>query len=227
MVVEHEAAPIQEVQQVDFRNGEFDSVLFLGPLGCKHWDHIQLTTIYWVAPQMGHIVMLRYTTDIKVVDVFTHISGIRSYMEGMSDQIMVNPIITFRGVEVLTLDRLSNHSNNDTFLIFDGVVPELYLKHRGKLYQCSVCNKAWTCRKSVGTSCKKGRNHKILFSEILNEERIRNWGSNLDRHDRCYGCPRDNTSTGTATKVKQKAQQEPLHPAQQQPQQPDVAQLLR
>ena len=206
VVVEQEAA--QDVQQVQFQDGEYDGVIFLGPLGCKHWDHRQLTTTFWVSPQMGQVVMLRSLVDIRVVDVFTHI---KSYMERKSDEIMVNPIITFKGEEVMATDRLSKHSTNDTLLIFDGVVPEEFLDHAGKLYQCRQCGRAVTAKKNMegGKKCKKGRPHKILFSELLDKERIKNWGSNLDRYSKCYGCPPGHSSTGAATKQKEEKDHQP------------------
>ena len=88
-----------------------------------------------MAPQTGQIVMLRSlaSASLSVVDAFTHIKG---YMERKSDQIMLNPIVTFKGEKVMAMDRLSNHSTNETFLIFDGVAPQVSfvqeINHIGK-----------------------------------------------------------------------------------------------
>ena len=47
VVVEQEAAPVQD-EQFQFHDGEFEGIIFLGPLGCTHWDHSQLTTTFFV-----------------------------------------------------------------------------------------------------------------------------------------------------------------------------------
>ena len=190
------------VQHIQFHDGDVGGVVFLGPQGCTYWEHTLLTTTYWVAPQMGQIVMLRSKTDILTVDAVHHI---RQYMEKKSDQFLVAPIITFRGEQVLTMDRLANHKSGDTFILFEEVVPPEYASHAGRLYECSVCSKSFTCKKNVSKGCKKGRPHKMLFGEILGKEKVKTWGSNLDRYTVPYGCPPGHKGTGGLT-IKREAQ---------------------
>ena len=174
----------------------------MGRRGCPYWEHTLLTTTYWVAPQMGQIVMLRSKTDILTLDAVHHI---RQYMEKKSDQFLVAPIITFRGEQVLTMDRLANHKSGDTFILFEEVVPPEYASHAGRLYECSVCSKSFTCKKNVSKGCKKGRPHRMLFGEILGKEKVKTWGSNLDRYTVPYGCPPGHKGTGGLT-IKREAQ---------------------
>ena len=87
-----------------------------------------MITIFWIAPQLGKIIMLRSTTDCLIADVFQYV---RDKMITKAGLIMVAPILTFKGTQELPNPRISKYKTGDTFLIFDEEVPEECQEHSG------------------------------------------------------------------------------------------------
>ena len=209
--------PDQEVLQVELFAGCVSGVHYLGPRGCSNWNHEELTTTYWLSPNLGRAVMLRSNTECMLSQIYRQILEI---MEKESGDSLEHPILSFRGSQDHGRDRVSQLSTGDTFLILNHAVPEGLEHHKGKLWECQLCGHASTAIKNLKrpeNKCLKGKkNHRMLFEQLIT---LKSWGSNLDKNKQPYGCPRGHTGTGKASSrnPQQSQQQTQTLPQPQQP----------
>lgn len=211
------AVPPPDVQgQVEMHVGSVPGVLFLGPVGCRHWLHDQLTTTYWIAPSLNLAVMLRSNTECLLAEATRLVT---EYMQRKSDIKMTLPILTFKGNQKLENQCLSQFTTGDTFLIHDQTIPELDNDHSGFLWECGVCGMSGSKLANVNrVNCHKRRIHNTRFDDILI---IKSWGSHMDRKLKPYGCPLGHTGTGSQS-IKQVQPQQVPQPFLQQPQLPQI-----
>ena len=203
--------PDQEVLQVELFAGHVSGVHYLGPRGCRNWKHEELTTTFWLSPDLGRAVMLRSNTECMLSQIYRKILEI---MEKESGDSLEHPILSFRGSHDHGRDRVSQLNTGDTFLIWNQAIPDGLERHKGKLWECQLCGHASTAIKNLKREkCLKGKkNHRLLFEQVLT---LKSWGSNLDKNKQPYGCPRNHTGTGKASsRNPQQSQQQTL------PQQP-------
>ena len=208
--------PGQGVLEVELFTGSVSGVHYLGPRGCKSWNHEELTTTYWLAPDLGRAVMLRSNTECMLSQIYGRILDI---MERESGNSLMDPILSFNGLQDHGRDRVSQLSTGDTFLIWNRVVPDGLEHHKGKLWECQHCGHASTAMKNLKrVKCVKGeKNHRVLFEQL---PIAKNWGSNLDKNKQPYGCPLNHIGTGQAGSKQPKQPQQPEKPQQTQAQQP-------
>ena len=179
--------------------GNVKNVVYMG-VQYNEWHFKKLHTTYWLAPGYKTI-MLRVNHSNNMANLKIYMVWYMSKEMGLS---MGNPLLTFEGRPV---DRpeLFNYRSGSMFILHDEEVPEAYRNHKGRLYECLVCNKACNAKKNFEKPCKNKTQHKLIFPDATPSS----WGCNLDRRQRPYGCPIELDGVGPTWKAEAPVQENP------------------
>ena len=155
---EPQPQPGQVEQDVQIFAGSVASVHYLGPSRCRNWNPDELTTTFWLAPDLGQAIMLRSDTECMLSDTFRKILQTMMRESGGS---LEQPILTFNGSSVLSLDRVSQLSTGDTLIIWN---------QAGSAGIVAV--PAQPLRTSRGQSVSRGKKPQLLISATANYEAL-------------------------------------------------------
>ena len=181
-----EKRPKTELMPLGLFEGSVKNVIFLGSDDCREWDTKQLRDFFFIVPG-SQTVCVRSQIDVKIMVFVTKLMDWLAYAQNLS---VHNPVITFKGKEVNSQDQLLGFPDKALFIIHpDNTIPEQYLNHSGKLWECSGCWLAYGAQRSFKPKCKvTGNPHKFLFEDSTQPT----WGKSLDkpgRQDKPWACP--------------------------------------
>ena len=148
-----ELEPPMTANPKEFQPGRVDQVHWLGAVfGCDGKENL-ITDYYFVSPGYKAIC-LRATLSVPLQKVW-------QYVGKQMRHNMQRPIVSYLGAEVDMASPLDQYPPNTTFTIHDGSVPQEFLDHKGKLWQCLNCsNPGYKARKNFnGKSCTNNNPH--------------------------------------------------------------------
>ena len=184
-VVDVPSQPSLEV----FRGKEPDC-LFVGPPGPQKWDKKSLKNYFFIIPSRAavKVLTLRASIDSKFMDLWEDILG--HYRE-VYNLVLSAPTLWLRGRQIAQNEMLFSHPPKSLFLIAEGAEQDQeYAHHKGLVWECTLCKKAWT----YSFKAPKGCSHEVLFKESLSKSTT----SNLDRPNQAkpWGCPLGHVGLG-------------------------------
>ena len=161
---------------------------FLGQEGTKEWDEKSIKDFYFLSPNKTPQCLRAQFTQISMKEIMDSVyHRLRLNME--------KPFLTFEGKVVGMETPLDLFSHNSAFIILDTQIPDKYMDHAGKLWQCWVCMRAYTKKeKFAKLSCKgskKDARHKFFFFDDQENKIPVSWGRMTgDRKgNKPWGCP--------------------------------------
>ena len=128
---------LQEEQPVVFtvgwNTGSAPNVIFIGRDGQTAWDSNLLSDYFFIAPgRQLKGVYIRAQADLTLDRV---VEGLVSWWK-LS---VAEPVLALKDNLLDMKTTLLSFNPKSTFYLVDGTIPEEYLGHKGKLYQCDVC----------------------------------------------------------------------------------------
>lgn len=97
---------------------------------------------------------------------------------------MAEPVLALKDNLLDMKTTLLSFNPKSTFYLVDGTIPEEYLGHKGKLYQCEFCGAHVNDHQNL-TKTRKHCQHSVLHNDLI----PKTWGRNDYRYSKPYGCP--------------------------------------
>ena len=141
-----------ESSQHEFQPGRVPQVNWLGTVPCLGDENL-ISDYYFLSPGYNAIC-LRATLSVPMQKVW-------QYVGKQMRHCMEKPIMCYIGAEVDMATQLNKYPPNATFTIHDGSLPEEFLDHKGKLWQCMNCsNPGYKAKKNFnGKKCINNNPH--------------------------------------------------------------------
>lgn len=177
-------------QIFQFFPGNVVNVEFLDVAGTTQWDEKRLKTYYFLAEGS--------TPQCLRAGPGSGIVSMKQIMDSVYHRLrldMQKPFLSFKGKVVDLETPLSLFNGNSAFIIHDTQIPEKFMQHGGKLWQCSLCLKEYSRKaKFKNLAClnsKKDDRHKFFFYHNSEAKIPDSWGNQAgDRKgDKPWACP--------------------------------------